>query len=408
MIQDYFKETITGIEQVLAQNPEGPTARKKYALEIARLGKQLYSDENTIAWCGIVVPFDILHTMGVTSCFVEFVGAVLANLGGVEPALEAAEQNGYSTDICSYHRAVNGAAAMGLVPPPDFLIGTNCPCSGSLSTVEHLAYKFNKPLFVLHVPPKHDAQSIAYLAKQIERMVGFVEAQTGKALDLQALRQTIDKVNQTRDMLLEVYQLASHMPTPARRKDMINLGFLMLLLMGSDAGLDLATAYRDEFKTKIARKQSGIEDEQIRLLWFQNRIQFKTDLEEVLEKEYQTAVVVDELNSITWEPIDPEAPFEGFAARILSNPVSSPISNRLSNLIRMAKAYQVDGVIHPGHWGCRQGTGARGLVESALKAEGLPMLNLDVDCADPRNFSEGQLRTRVGAFIETIAARKSR
>jgi len=34
----------------------------------------------------------------------------------------------------------------------------------------------------------------------------------------------------------------------------------------------------------------------------------------------------------------------------------------------------VDGVILPCHWGCRQGTGARGLVEGALAKEGIPSL----------------------------------
>ena len=36
---------------------------------------------------------------------------------------------------------------------------------------------------------------------------------------------------------------------------------------------------------------------------------------------------------------------------------------------------------------------------------GVPVLNLEVDCVDKRNFAEGQLRTRLEAFIEMLASR---
>jgi hypothetical protein len=66
----------------------------------------------------------------------------------------------------------------------------------------------------------------------------------------------------------------------------------------------------------------------------------------------------------------------------------------------------VDGVIHPCHWGCRQGTGIRGLIQQGLAELDVPVLNLEVDCVDARSFSEGQLRTRLEAFLELIAGRR--
>jgi benzoyl-CoA reductase/2-hydroxyglutaryl-CoA dehydratase subunit BcrC/BadD/HgdB len=37
----------------------------------------------------------------------------------------------------------------------------------------------------------------------------------------------------------------------------------------------------------------------------------------------------------------------------------------------------------------------------------VPVLNLEVDCIDERNFALGQLRTRVEAFVELLAARRA-
>ena len=69
--------------------------------------------------------------------------------------------------------------------------------------------------------------------------------------------------------------------------------------------------------------------------------------------------------------------------------------------------FGVHGAINPCNWGCRQGAGARGLIERALGDAGVPVLNLEVDCVDPRSFSEGQLRTRVEAFVEMLSARRA-
>jgi benzoyl-CoA reductase/2-hydroxyglutaryl-CoA dehydratase subunit BcrC/BadD/HgdB len=143
----------------------------------------------------------------------------------------------------------------------------------------------------------------------------------------------------------------------------------------------------------------------LRLLWIQNRIQFKNPLIEMLEKEYGAVVVADELNAVTWEAIDPDDPYEGLARRAISIPFNGRGSRRIAHLQEMAAAFKVNGAINPCNWGCRQGTGARGLIGEGLKAVGVPVLNLEVDCIDSRNFSEGQLRTRVEAFAEMIATR---
>jgi len=69
----------------------------------------------------------------------------------------------------------------------------------------------------------------------------------------------------------------------------------------------------------------------------------------------------------------------------------------------LATAYQIDGAINPCHWGCRQGTGARGLVSKGMKQINVPVLNLEIDCVDSRNLAKGQIETRVEAFMEMLS-----
>jgi benzoyl-CoA reductase/2-hydroxyglutaryl-CoA dehydratase subunit BcrC/BadD/HgdB len=74
----------------------------------------------------------------------------------------------------------------------------------------------------------------------------------------------------------------------------------------------------------------------------------------------------------------------------------------------LAQKYRIDGAINPCHWGCRQGTGVRGLIAQGLKAIDIPVLNLEMDCVDERNFTEGQVRTRLEAFVELLENRPPR
>ena len=407
MMREYFEDLASGIEKKLADDPKTRTPRKIYALEIARLGQRLYSEDERVAWCGVAAPFDLLNAMGVTSCFVEFVGAMLASTGIAEASMEEAEQSGFGGDICGYHRSIMGAAQNGLMPVPDFLVATSCPCSGGLATMENLAEKFRKDLFVLNVPQEPTSEGISYLADQMRDMVAFVSDHTGKPLDDDTLRETIERTNLAREIMTDVYRLAQTVPSPANSMSLANFGIVAALFLGSPQGIEVARAYYDDFSEKVKKGVSGTKNERLRLLWIQNRIQYKNPLIKFLENEFGAVIVADELNDITWDPIDYEDPYVGFAKRAISIAFNGWGTRRISLLQKLAKQYRVDGAINPCHWGCRQGTGMRGLIGEGLKEIGTPVLNLEVDCVDSRSFSEGQLKTRLEAFAEMLEGRKS-
>ena len=163
MMKQYFDDLVSGIEAKIKADPGSRSPRKVYALEVAKLGRRLYSGEEEIAWCGVTAPFDLLAAMGVTSCFVEFVGAMLASTGMVSDFLIEAEQAGFAGDTCAYHKSVLGAARKNMMPVPNFLIATSCPCTGGLAVMETLARHFEKDLFVLNVPQEETKQSVQYL-----------------------------------------------------------------------------------------------------------------------------------------------------------------------------------------------------------------------------------------------------
>ena len=108
----------------------------------------------------------------------------------------------------------------------------------------------------------------------------------------------------------------------------------------------------------------------------------KNPIEQLLEEDFGAAVVCDEFNDVAWDPIDPDDPYEGLARRMVTNSLTGPVDNRVAALQRLARDYKIDGAINPCQWGCRQGTGARGMIEKGLNEVGVPVLNLEVDCVD--------------------------
>jgi benzoyl-CoA reductase/2-hydroxyglutaryl-CoA dehydratase subunit BcrC/BadD/HgdB len=346
--------------------------------------------------------------MGVTSCFVEFIGGMLASAGAAGPFLEVSEQAGFLADGCGWQRAVIGATEKGMMPKADFVIASSSPCTAGLATVERLARSFDCPLFVIQVPGDSSEENVQYLARQFKDMAGFVTEHTGRRLDEDRLRQAVAKTNEARAAAVEVYDLARRVPSPTSGTDLMNFGLLLPLFLGTQTGVDIVTAFRDEFAARCERGESGVPGERLRLIWLQESIQFKHPLIRMLRDEYRAVIVAEELNDIYWEPIEVEDPYAGLARRTIGFPFNGPASNRLKHIAELARAYKVDGAINPCHWGCRQGTGSRGLVEAALKQLDIPVINLEVDCADSRNFAEGQLRTRLEAFVEVLESRRAR
>lgn len=404
MMKELFDDGVSNLEARLRDNY---TARGKYNLEVTRLGQRLYSDTHRVALCGVCTPFDLLNAMEINSCFVEFLGGFLAAAGSAGPFLEEAEQIGFPADSCGFHRTVIGAAAQGMMPIPDVVIATSSPCTGGVAAVEHLAHTFDCPVYVLAIPPDDSESSVHYLADQLQSMVDFVTAHTGAVLDQDRLREAMNKTNEAREAAIEVYNLAQRAPSPVKGIDLRAFGLTIPLFFGTETALEILQAYRDEFTARVEQGTGGVPGERLRLMWLQEFIQFKHPLIKMLEQDYGASIVIEELNNVYWEPIDVDDPYIGLARRAIAFPFNGPVERRLKQIQKLVQAYKIDGAINPCHWGCRQGTGARGLIGQALKELDIPVINLEVDCADARNFSEGQLRTRLEAFMEVLDSRRS-
>lgn len=152
---------------------------------------------------------------------------------------------------------------------------------------------------------------------------------------------------------------------------------------------------------------SGVPGEAVRLLWIQNRIQFRLPAERAVLSQFR-ANVFDDMNDVYWDALDPDDPYPGFARRMIGYPLGFSAEKRIALLKRQIREFRIDGVINPCNWGCRQLMAMRGLISERLKEIDVPVLNLEVDCVDSRNVAEGQAHTRLEAFLEMLSEKKRR
>ena len=128
---------------------------------------------------------------------------------------------------------------------------------------------------------------------------------------------------------------------------------------------------------------------------------YSQGLFDILER-HGARLVCEEYTHSCWEPMDPQQPFSSLATKLGGHFLVGPVERRASYLVSLAEEYRVDGAIHFNHWGCRQSCGGAALVKQALHERGVPTLILEGDCVDEREYQEGQIATRLEAFLESL------
>ncbi len=77
----------------------------------------------------------------------------------------------------------------------------------------------------------------------------------------------------------------------------------------------------------------------------------------------------------------------------------TPNKERLDDIVRLAREYNVDGVVHYNLQFCHTYANEAVLVEQTLAKADIPLLRIETDYTDE---DIGQLRTRIDAFLEMI------
>ena len=312
------------------------------------------------------------------------------------------------TDVCPLIKASVGARLERTCPffrIADMFVGETT-CDGKKKAYEILAE--DVPMYVMDVPQMKRDKDIAAWTGEIADFAKTVEDFTGTKLTAENLSAAIKLLNDRRRAMARVYEARKSLNIPISGTDVLlamQIAFFDDPARCTQKFNDLA----DELEQRNADGVSVFAAGTKRILitgtpfavpnWKLHHI-VETCGAAVVCEENCTGTRYFE-NMVDESKTDLQGQFQVLSERYMKNNCAcfTPNAGRIDDVIRLAKAYQVDGVINTNLKFCTTYDVEAPSVERAVEDAGFPVLHIETDYTD--NDAE-QLRTRIGAFVEML------
>lgn len=280
-------------------------------------------------------------------------------------------------------------------------------CDGKKKAYEILGA--DKQTYVMDMPQMKRPQDIEKWTGEIAAFAAEVERITGRTLTAEALADAIKLINEKRRALARVYEAR-------KATNCIPISGKDALLMTQIAFFDdparcaeMANKLADELEQRVDDGVSVFPAGTKRILVTGTPLAIPNwKLHHIIETS-GAAVVCEEMctgtryfeNLVDESATTLEGQFQALSERYMKNNCAcfTPNPGRVADIVRLAKEYQVDGVIDANLKFCTLYDVEKSSVAEALEAEGIPVLGLETDYTDN---DAGQLRTRIQAFVEML------
>lgn len=365
----------------------------------------------------IFMPMEPFLAMGlkplVAEALSDFVSGACAEKGFVR----AAESRGVPETYCSYHKVLLGAQILGTLGAPRMVANCSVACDANSTTFRMVAKEAGCPQAYIDVPYAYDDDACAYVADQLRDAARMAEGAYGRKLNEDELKAFVARGQQT----LAAYAAA----LPARGNHPLHndmtVEMMQALCVHLSLGTEDALAMTEQLEHDLtdAPRYDGL-----RIVWMHSMPYFSDALVPLVNQDhasaraqivacdmcYDQALIGSSAEKGSAAPAwdhGPDEPWEAMAERLLKNSFNGPASRRVERVAELVRATDADGVVCFCHWGCKETMGASQLAKRELEAAGVPVLVLDGDGCDRANNPEGQIATRMGAFLEMLEARRA-
>ncbi len=347
------------------------------------------------AWVNIFTPVELLQCFDLYCLSAEAMSSYLSGFFIEDSLIDFAEQEGIAPTLCSYHKTFLGAIDSGLIPPAAFATTTSMICDGNVNTFRHLSEKHHVPCYMLDIPNEYSKDSLYYVTTQLKEMIAMLEDLFHKKLEETKLREILTRENQSKELYLKFLKESSHRDFPSTLTLQMFILFATHLTIGAPEVLRFFQMLYDEV-------QKAPVFDGTKIFWVHLFPYYQETLKKYfnLNEDYQ--LIATEMNLDYMEMLDIDQPLEALATKMLKNIYNGSYQTKINEVTRYAKEFEADGVINFCHWGCKQSSGGVMLLKERLQEENIPFLNLDGDGMDRRNSHDGQIKTRLEAFLELL------
>lgn len=368
-----------------------------------------------VAWVTSGAPVEILRSFGFYTIYPENHSALCAaqKMGG--RLCLAAEERGYSKDLCSYARIdlgvfFSGMTPVGRLPKPDLLFAANNICETVLYWYRVLSKEYSIPLIVFDTPYNFDSlrqEDVDYMVAQLYEIIEQLQRITKRDFNMEKCIRIMEISKATCELWRDVLATMKARPAPATIFDIFSHMLPVVSLRGLPSAYNYYKLLLSEMKERKDKGISPTRKERIRLLWDNIAIWYKMrELSDILRK-YDANIVAATYTNAWAETIpymDPKTPFESMAKSYSLVILNNNLGHRLRLMKDLALEFNVDGVIMHSARSCKPYSVGQYDISRILKERfGLPCLILEADIADERYYADEQNRNRLEAFLESLS-----
>lgn len=344
----------------------------------------------------VFMPCELIQEAGLIPYNAEAFSCYLSATNVEQPMLQAMDGEGISETFCSYHKVFNGAAATGLMPRPRCIVHTNLICDANLVSFRKLAGFYSVPLFYVDVPLAQTEEAVAHVERQLRDLAAFLREVTGRRIDNNALAERVERSRRT----LEAYGLFQQL----RAMRHIPSDLVTPLYCAMTNNVYLGTEEQERYVGMLLDDAMAAPPKRgLNIYWMHTIPYWSKAVQDLMLLREGVQSVGDELAEVCEPGFDASNPYRAMAWRMVTNSCNGPASRRIDAGIRHARRAGADGVIWFNHWGCKHTIGISQLAKARFEEEGLPCLVLDGDGCDKSHGGEGQLATRLAAFLEMLS-----
>ena len=248
----------------------------------------------------------------------------------------------------------------------------------------------------MDVPYAPSEESVAQVAEQLRAMAAFVQAHGGRPLEEDALRAAVARSRAT----VEGYHRYLSLRAERSLSDEMTSEMLSVFATHSMLGSPEALRYTEQLCAQVAALPEGRRGK--RILWLHTLPHWQDSLRALLNFRPDVEIVGCDMALDADVLPEPGRPYESMARRLVCSSFNGGAERRAERAAELARLLRADGAVYFCHWGCKQTSGAAQLVKRRLEAAGFPTLVLDGDGCDSGNVNDGQMVTRLQAFLELL------
>lgn len=374
---------------------EIPSSGQYAALVVMKNMIQALAKPDNAAMVSIFVPGELVTAAGLTPYSVEAISCFLAGTKCEQAFLRKTLEEGFPETMCSYHRVFLGAALTKILPKPRCMIYTNLACDGNMMTFPYLKQTCDRPGFYIDVPYEKNRESVLYVADQLRELKSFLEDVTGRKISEEAVRQSVLNSKKAAENYRKQLELRKdHDPVTSLTYELYAI-FMCHLLAGSETAVRYTKLLLEDVKK--APKGEGLH-----ILWMHIMPFLQEPVKDVFNYSKTVHLSACDFVADGFRQMQSDDPYEAMAEKMVYCIYNGNVSQRIELAKELAKITNADGGILFAHWGCKGTIGASGLIKNSLEKAELLTMVLDGDGCNPANTSDGQVSTRLQAFLEML------